>query len=48
MILTQMACAFSNFVLRNMKKMQPKQMLGLCELCFMKQFSSLSTDACNC
>lgn len=43
-----MACAFSNFVLRNMKKMQPKQMLGLCELCFMKQFSSLLAGAGYC
>lgn len=38
-----MACASSNFIFRNMKKMQQKEMLGLCECCGMKQSSSLST-----
>lgn len=37
-----MTCASSNFILRNVKKLKPKQMLGLCELCDMKQVSSLS------
>ena len=38
----QMTWASSNFILRNVKKIKPKQMLGLCELCDMKQVSSLS------
>lgn len=43
-----MTCVFSNFILRNMNKMQTKHSLGLCEPSGMKQFSALSARASYC